>query len=108
MDEDFWEITAELRDDSEAEAREQARAILSAARRRRTFADELRSLSPGDVVTLVALDGSPITGRILGVGQDVVRVGEVLDPVGSARRRIVRFHDVRLDAVVRVVREPGR
>lgn len=108
MEEDFWEITAELRSDGDAEAHEHARAILAAARRRRTFADELRALSPGDVVTLVALDGSPITGRILGVGHDVVRIGEVLDPVGAARRRIVRFHDVRIDAVVRVVREPGR
>jgi hypothetical protein len=108
VDEDFWEITAELRGGDDAEAREHARAIVAAARGRRTFADELRALAPGDVVTVIALDGTPITGRILGVGLDTVRVGEVVDTVGTARRRVVRLHEVRLDAVVRLVREPGR
>jgi hypothetical protein len=108
VDEDFWEITAELRGGDDAEAREHARAVVAEARRRRTFADELRALAPGDVVTVVALDGVPITGRILGVGHDVVRVGEVVDAVGTARRRVVRVHEVRIEAVVRLVREPGR
>ena len=108
VDEDFWEITAELRGGDDAEAREHARAIVAAARGRRTFADELRALAPGDVVTVIALDGAPITVRILGVGHDTVRVGEVVDTVGTARRRVVRLHEVRLDAVVRLVREPGR
>lgn len=107
MDEDFWEITAELRADDDVDARERARAIVAAAHRRATFADELRALSPGDVVTVVALDGVPITGRILRVGQDVVRVGEVVDAIGAARRRVARFHEIRIDAVVRLVREPA-
>jgi hypothetical protein len=108
VDEEFWEITADFHDGVESEAREEARAVVAAGLRRRTFADELRDLSPGDVVTVVAVDGFPITGRILGVGEDVVRVGEVVDGLGTARRRLVRIHDVRIAAVVRLVREPLR
>jgi hypothetical protein len=108
MDDDFWEIAAELGGTDHAEQREQARAIVTAGRTRRSFADELRSLAPGDVVTIVALDGASVTGRILGVGSDVVCVGEVADSSGTARRRICRRHDIRLDAVVRMVREPDR
>jgi predicted N-acetyltransferase YhbS len=108
MDDDFWRIAAELGGEEAAEQREQARAIVAAGRARRTFADELRAVAPGDVVTIVALDGVSITGRVLGVGRDVVCIGEVADVIGAARRRIARRHDVRLDAVVRMVREPVR
>lgn len=108
MDDDFWRIAAELNTEDGAEAREEARAIVAAGQARRTFADELRAVAPGDVVTIVALDGASVTGRILGVGRDVVCVGEVADAIGAARRRIARRHDIRLDAVVRMVREPAR
>ena len=109
MDDEFWEIAAGLRDARlEAEQREEARAIVAGARARRTFVEVLRSISPGEVVTVVTLGGATITGRVLGVGADVVCVGEVVDPVGAARRRLVRRHDVRIDAVVRISREPGR
>jgi hypothetical protein len=108
--EDFWEIAAGLgvaAPDHTADQREEARSIVAAGRARRTFADELRSLAPGDVVTIVTVDAVAVTGRILGVGSDVVSVGEVPDGSGAARRRVVRRHDIRLDAVVRMVREPA-
>ncbi|HEY7136056.1 MAG TPA: hypothetical protein VIB48_13410 [Acidimicrobiia bacterium] len=106
---DFWEIAAGLglgEPEHRAEQHEEARAIVAAGRARRTFVEELRSLAPGDVVTIVTVDAAAVTGRILAVGRDVVSVGEVADPSGAARRRVVRRHDIRLDAVVRMVREP--
>jgi hypothetical protein len=109
MDDEFWEIAAGHRADGlEAEQREEARAIVAAGRARRTFADLLRAISPGEVVTVVTVDGASIAGRVLGVGADTVCVGELVDPVGAARRRVVRRHDVRLSAVVRVVRDAAR
>jgi hypothetical protein len=107
---DFWEIAAGLgvgEPEHRADQREEARAIVAAGRSRRTFTDELRSLAPGDVVTIVTVDAVSVTGRILGVGTDVVSVGEVPDGSGAARRHVVRRHDIRLDAVVRMVREPA-
>jgi hypothetical protein len=109
MDDEFWEIAAGLQGDGlEAEQREEARAIVAAGRGRRTFAEVLRAISPGEVVTVVTVDGASIAGRVLGVGADMVCVGEVVDPVGTARTRVVRRHDVRLDTIVRVVRDAGR
>ena len=107
---DFWEIAAGLgvgEPEHRADQREEARAIVAEGRSRRTFTDELRSLAPGDVVTIVTVDSVAVTGRILGVGTDVVSVGEVPDSSGAARRHVVRRHDIRLDAVVRMVREPA-
>lgn len=99
---EFWEIASGL--DGE-EARTRALDYLAADRP--SFADLLRRRVPGEVVSVFMVDGESVRGRILEVGTDVLRVGEVGDTTGTARRRVLRCHDVRLDAVVRIVREVG-
>lgn len=99
---EFWEITSGLEGE---EARTRALDYLAADRP--SFSDLLAHRSPGEVVSVFTVDGCSIHGRILEVGSDVLRVGEVADATGTARRRILRCHDVRLDAVVRIVREVG-
>lgn len=96
---------AELRLGASAEQLEEAREIVTAGIAARGFTDELRRIPPGDVVTLTATDGAPVRGRILRVGADWVRVGEVADEAGTRRVRLRRVHDVRIEAVVRVTRE---
>jgi hypothetical protein len=103
MDDDgvFWEIASGLgRDDATT------RALDELAGDRPGFADLLRRLPPGEVVTVVTVDGAALRGRVLEVGRDVVRMGEVADATGTARRRYLRGHDVRFEAVVRLVWEP--
>ena len=99
------EQLAELRLGAAAEQLEEAREIVAAGTAARPFADELRRVPPGDVVTLTALDGAVIRGRVLQVGADWIRFGEVADDAGTQRIRLRRVHDVRLDTVVRVSRE---
>ena len=100
-DETFWSLASGLDAD---EARARARDELAADRP--SFADLLRRLPPGEVVTMVMTDGADLRGRVLEVGSDVVRLGEVVDGTGAQGRRIMRCHDIRLDAVARLVREP--
>ena len=97
----------ELRLGATAEQLEQAREIVSAGIGARTFGEQLRRIPRGDVVTLVAADGAALRGRVLDVGTDWLRLGEVADDAGTRRVRLRRVHDVRLDAVVRVTRGPG-
>jgi hypothetical protein len=99
------EELAELRVGAASEQLGEAREIVAAGIAQRGFADELRRIPAGDVVTVVASDGVPVRGRILGLGRDWMRVGEVADETGSRRARVVRVHDVRIDAIVRVTRE---
>lgn len=94
-------IEAELRWDQLAVAG----TVADAARRAATFAERIRSVPTGEVVALSCLDGTTVRGRLLGVGIDVVTLGEVLDPEGTARLRHVRIHEVRMAAVGRLVRE---
>jgi hypothetical protein len=96
---------SELRFEASAEQLGQAREIVAAGTAGRSFADELRRISPGDVVTVVASDGAAVRGRIVVVGADWLRVGEVADETGSRRARLLRVHDVRIDAIARVTRE---
>jgi hypothetical protein len=96
---------AELRLGATAEQLEQAREIVAAGVAARPFAEQLRRIPPGDVVTLTGADGLPLRGRVLEVGTDWIRLGEVADDSGTRRVRLRRVHDVRLDAVVRVTRE---
>lgn len=107
-DDQFWAVTSGLAHEQAEEQRAVASSILAAARDTQTFADALRGLSPGDMVTIATVDGAALSGRVLGVGLDFVTVGEVGDGAGAARARLVRTHDVRLDAVVRVARDPDR
>ncbi len=97
------ELAGELSRDQQGEARE----IVAAGQSMRSLADELRRVPAGDVVTLVATDGVPLRGRLLAVGRDFVRLGEIADGSGSARARVLRVHDVRLGALVRMTREAG-
>jgi len=101
----FDAITDELRMSAASEQLGEAREILAAGVAQRGFSDELRRIASGDVVTVVATDGAAVRGRILAVGADWVRVGEVADDTGSRRTRLRRVHDLRLEAVVRVTRE---
>jgi hypothetical protein len=101
-DERFRELTSAI---DAAEAR--ARADDELASDRPTFVGLLRRLPVGEVVTMITLDGAALRGRVVHVGIDVVRFGEVGDGAGTSGRRIVRSHDIRLDAVARLVREPG-
>jgi hypothetical protein len=99
------EQLSELRSEASSEQLGEAAEIVAAGTASRGFADELRRVAPGDVVTVVATDGSPLRGRILCVGADWMRVGEVADDTGTLRAKLIRVHDLRLDAVVRVSRE---
>jgi hypothetical protein len=96
---------AELRMGAAAEQLDEAREIVAAGVAARVFADQLRHIPAGDVVTLVGADGVALRGRVLQVGADWLRLGEVVDDEGTLRVRLRRVHDVRLDAVVRVTRE---
>jgi translation initiation factor IF-1 len=100
------EELAELRTAARAEHLGEAREIEAAELAGRWFRDELRRIAPGDVVTVVAGDGQPLRGRVLRVGADWLRLGEVADGTGSARVRLRRVHDVALAAIVRVTRDP--
>jgi hypothetical protein len=99
---------SELRLEASSEQLGEAHEILSAGIAARGFGDELRRIPPGDVVTVVAGDGAPVRGRILCVGADWLRVGEVADDSGSRRVRLVRIHDLRFAAIVRVTREASQ
>ncbi len=99
------EQLSELRLEAAAEQLGEADEIVAAGVASRGFADELRRVAPGEVVTVVATDGNPFRGRILCVGTDWMRVGEIADDSGSRRVRLLRVHDLRLDAIVRVSRE---
>jgi hypothetical protein len=104
----FESITQELGDlrrEAELEQLGEARETVAAGLAGRPFADELRRIGSGDVVTVATVDGQPLRGRVLGVGADWVRIGEVTDESGARRARLRRVHDVRLAAVVRLTRE---
>ena len=101
------ELADELADERGWEQRAEAREIVAGGQAARSLVDELRRIPAGDVVTLVATDAVPLRGRVLAVGRDFVRLGELADATGSGRARVLRVHDVRLGALVRVTREPG-
>ena len=109
MDDSFAAITNALADELARERSEEhegeAREIVAAGDAARPFVDELRRVPAGEVVTIVAADGVPLRGRVVRVGADWIRIGEVADDLGSGRARLLRVHDVRLDAVVRLVRD---
>jgi hypothetical protein len=105
-DDECWEITTRLAGSARDEQEGEARAIVAAGRAKRTFGDKLRRLAPGDVITVATVDGASIRGRILAAGVDYACIGEVSDAEGAGRARLVRVHDVRLDAIVRITREP--
>lgn len=94
-------LEAELRWEHQAEAG----SLVDGSRRRAAFLDRLRAVPPGEVVTLSCLDGACLRGRIVGVGVDVVTLGEALETEGARRARVVRLHEVRTAAVVRLVRD---
>jgi hypothetical protein len=88
------------------EAEAEARDLEVQRQRAETFRDFLVELPLGLVVGIVTVDGAEIWGRVDAVGADKLRVLETpRDPGGAERRRGRRVHDVRLDAVVRVVRD---
>lgn len=105
-DEDFWELTAGL---SPARAEDEAAAFdaVAAGERHRSFTEELRRVRPGELVSVVLLDGSALAGRITGIGEDWIRLEEVADPLGAARARVARSHRIRVAAVARVAGEAG-
>ena len=96
---------SELAHEASAEQAGEAREIVAAGLATRPFAVEVRRIAPGEVVTVVATNGAPLRGRIVGVGADWLRIGEVADDIGTARARFVRVHDLRIGAIVRITRE---
>jgi hypothetical protein len=107
MDE-FDAITAELRGEASREQVEHAREILAAADAACEYADVLRGIGPGEVVVVATVDGWVISGRIVRVGRDWLRIAEVRDELGTARVAPVRVHEVRLGGVTRVSRGRDR
>lgn len=107
MDE-FEAIAASLLAEERYEQEEQARQVLTAGDAERRFADVVRRLPVGDVVTLTTVDGANLRGRVVRVGTDWLRLVEVAEETGTARVRGRRVHEVRLNAVVRVSRESDR
>ena len=107
MDE-FEAIAASLLAEERYEQEEQARQVLTAGDAERRFADVVRRLPVGDVVTLTTVDGANLRGRVVRVGTDWLRLVEVAEETGTARVRCRRVHEVRLNAVVRVSRESDR
>jgi hypothetical protein len=105
VDDEMWELEAAFDAALRAEQEGEAAAIVAAARATATMRDRFRAVAPGEVVTVVTLDGVSTTGRVLEVGADVVTIGETPDPYGRGRLSVVRVHDVALNAVVRVMRE---
>jgi hypothetical protein len=99
------EELAELGVGARSEQLGEADEIVAAGIAQRSFSEEVRRISAGEVVTVVGIDGAAIRGRIVALGADWLRVGEVADEVGTRRARLLRVHDLRLDAVVRVSRE---
>jgi hypothetical protein len=101
----FDAIADALRREAAWDQRAEARDIVAGGDAGRSFAAELRRVAPGEVVAVVTADGAVLTGRVVLVGRDWLRVEEVADPVGAARARARRRHDVPFRAVVRVARE---
>jgi hypothetical protein len=99
---------ADLRREAQLEQEGEAREIVAAGLAARPFVEELRRVPAGDVVTVVPADGEPLRGRILGVGADWMRLGEVGDTQGTGRVRVRRTHDIRLEAIARLSREVER
>ena len=96
---------SDLRREAFSEQLGEAREIVAAGVANRRFVDEVRRVGPGEVVTVVGTDGERLRGRILCVGADWLRVGEVAEETGTRRTRLLRVHDLRLEAIVRVSRE---
>src|SRR5262245_5471673 len=96
----------DLRREAELEQLGEAREIVAAGIAARLFIDEQRRVAPGGRVTVRAAARLAIRGRILRVGWGWVRVGELGDEVGTRRVRLYRVHDIRVDAIVRLTREP--
>ena len=89
-----------------AEAEAEARDLHAAHERSETLRSFLLELPVGLVVGLVTLDGAELWGRVDAVGADKLRLAETpREPGARHRARPRRLHDVRLDAVVRVVRD---
>lgn len=107
MDDAFDAIADELRREHAWDQRGEARAIVAAGDAARPYAEELRRVPVGEVVTVVTVDGATVRGRIAVVGADWLRIEEVADALGTARARSGRRHDVSLRAVVRVTRDPA-
>jgi len=101
----FEAITDALRREATADQRAEARDVVAAGVRDRAFLTQLRRIAPGEVVTVAAADGALVTGRLTAVGLDWIRVLEVADPVGTARARARRLHEIPAHAVLRVTRE---
>lgn len=88
------------------EAEAEARDLEEARERAETFHDFLIGIPVGLVVGVVTVDGAEIWGRVDAVGVDKMRLAETpREPDKLARARPRRLHEIRLDAVVRVVRE---
>ncbi len=107
MDEAFWEITEDLRRNEAGERYAEALAIYAAGVGARPFRDQVRRVPVGESVSMVTCDGAWITGRVVAVGLDWLRVAESIETEGAGRARVRRHHDVRIDAVVRLVQELG-
>jgi hypothetical protein len=105
IEREISDLEARLAFHRRLEAEAEARDLQEGRAREETFHDFLRDLPVGLIVGVVTVDGAELWGRVEAVGADKLRLGETpREPDRAARLRPQRTHDIRLDAVVRVVR----
>jgi hypothetical protein len=106
IDRELVDIERRLALHRRMEAEAEAADLRAGVERSESFRDFLLDLPVGLIVGVVTMDGAEIWGRVEAVGTDKLRLAETpREPDLRERVRPLRVHDVRIDAVVRLVRD---